>query len=165
MRSNGLLKWLMIPVAILVLFVGIRLFSGGSTSAPPASDAGAQLTPEEMKALGIEGDTPKRTSACVSARTRSTSASTLRWSPSAPTCGATRSRRPARASRPKGYSPTYSGAWTALVGAVAAMPICPWAWGCRGATRPGWKAACAGLNRMTRSLPRDATGGAARLAA
>lgn len=28
MRSNGLLKWLMIPVAILVLFVGIRLFSG-----------------------------------------------------------------------------------------------------------------------------------------
>ncbi len=29
MRSNGLLKWLMIPVAILVLFVGIRLFSGG----------------------------------------------------------------------------------------------------------------------------------------
>ena len=44
MRSNGLLKWLMIPVAILVLFVGIRLFSGGSTSAPPASDAGAQLS-------------------------------------------------------------------------------------------------------------------------
>lgn len=27
MRSNGLLKWLMIPVAILVLFAGIRLFS------------------------------------------------------------------------------------------------------------------------------------------
>ena len=25
MRSNGLLKWLMIPVAILVLFAGIRL--------------------------------------------------------------------------------------------------------------------------------------------
>ena len=27
MRSNGLLKWLMIPVAVLVLFVAIRLFS------------------------------------------------------------------------------------------------------------------------------------------
>ena len=47
MRSNGLLKWLMIPVALLVLFVAIRLFSGGSTSAPPAADAGAKLTPEE----------------------------------------------------------------------------------------------------------------------
>ena len=34
MRSNGLLKWLMIPVAILVLFAGIRLFSGGGGTAP-----------------------------------------------------------------------------------------------------------------------------------
>ncbi len=59
MRSNGLLKWLMIPVAILVLFAGIRLFSGGGGTAPPAADNGAQLTPEEMKALGIEGDTPR----------------------------------------------------------------------------------------------------------
>ena len=57
MRSNGLLKWLMIPVAVLVLFVAIRLFSGGSTSAPPTADAGAKLTPAEMKALGIEGQT------------------------------------------------------------------------------------------------------------
>ena len=65
MRSNGLLKWLMIPVAILVLFVGIRLFSGASTSAPPAADAGAKLTPEEMKALGIEGDTPRDTVATL----------------------------------------------------------------------------------------------------
>ena len=61
MRSNGLLKWLMIPVAILVLFVGIRLFSGGGSTAPPAADNGAQLTPDEMKALGIEGDTPRDT--------------------------------------------------------------------------------------------------------
>lgn len=50
MRSNGLLKWLMIPVAVLVLFVGIRLFSGGGETAPARSDASAQLTPEEMKA-------------------------------------------------------------------------------------------------------------------
>lgn len=35
MRSNGLLKWLMIPVALLVLFVGIRLFSGGGNNAAP----------------------------------------------------------------------------------------------------------------------------------
>ncbi len=39
MRSNGLLKWLMIPVAVLVLFVAIRLFSGGSTSAPGSGAA------------------------------------------------------------------------------------------------------------------------------
>ncbi|MBF5004177.1 TIGR03752 family integrating conjugative element protein [Diaphorobacter caeni] len=70
MRSNGLLKWLMIPVALLVLFVAIRLFSGGSTSAPPAADAGAQLTPEEMKALGIEGDTPRDTVATLVAQVK-----------------------------------------------------------------------------------------------
>lgn len=60
MRSNGLLKWLMIPVALLVLFVGVRLFSGSSKSpnVNDATDATARLTPEEMKALGIEGDTP-----------------------------------------------------------------------------------------------------------
>jgi len=65
MRSNGLLKWLMIPVALLVLFVGIRLFSGGGDSAPPRADTGGQLTPEEMKALGIEGDTPRDTVATL----------------------------------------------------------------------------------------------------
>ena len=70
MRSNGLLKWLMIPVALLVLFVAIRLFSGGSTSAPPAADAGSKLTPEEMKALGIEGDTPRDTVATLVAQVK-----------------------------------------------------------------------------------------------
>ncbi|MBI6567058.1 TIGR03752 family integrating conjugative element protein [Pseudomonas synxantha] len=70
MRSNGLLKWLMIPVALLVLFIAIRLFSGGSSSAPPTTDAGAQLTPEEMKALGIEGDTPRDTVATLVAQVK-----------------------------------------------------------------------------------------------
>ena len=46
-------------VALLVLFVAIRLFSGGGASAPPVADGGGRLTPEEMKALGIEGDTPR----------------------------------------------------------------------------------------------------------
>ncbi len=70
MRSNGLLKWLMIPVALLVVFVAIRMFSGGSTSTQPAADAGAQLTPEEMKALGIEGDTPRDTVATLVAQVK-----------------------------------------------------------------------------------------------
>ena len=42
MRSNGLLKWLLIPVALLVLFVAIRLFSGGGASA--VDDEAAQLS-------------------------------------------------------------------------------------------------------------------------
>ncbi len=65
MRSNGLLKWLMIPVALLVLFIGVRLFSGGGASTPSQANAGSQLTPEEMKALGIEGDTPRDTVATL----------------------------------------------------------------------------------------------------
>ncbi|WP_225085936.1 TIGR03752 family integrating conjugative element protein [Pectobacterium colocasium] len=70
MRSNGLLKWLMIPVALLVLFVGIRMFSGGGTQSPASTETGSQLTPEEMKALGIEGDTPRDTVATLVAQVR-----------------------------------------------------------------------------------------------
>ena len=70
MRSNGLLKWLMIPVALLVLFIGIRLFSGGGASAPSPAGMGSQLTPEEMKALGIAGDTPRDTVATLVAQVK-----------------------------------------------------------------------------------------------
>jgi len=68
MRSNALLKWLMIPAVLLVVFVGIRLFSGGSSQ--PPTDTNPQLTPEEMKALGIEGDTPRDTVATLVAQVR-----------------------------------------------------------------------------------------------
>jgi len=64
MRSNGLLKWLMIPVALLVVFIGIRLFSGGSAPGPSTVDT-SKLTAAEMKALGIEGDTPRDTVATL----------------------------------------------------------------------------------------------------
>ncbi|WP_261154723.1 TIGR03752 family integrating conjugative element protein, partial [Serratia ficaria] len=57
MKGNGLLKWLMIPMALLLVFVGVKLFSGGGTQS--TREAGTQLTPEEAKALGIEGDTPR----------------------------------------------------------------------------------------------------------
>ncbi|MEI7181966.1 TIGR03752 family integrating conjugative element protein [Pectobacterium carotovorum] len=70
MRSNGLLKWLMIPVALLVLFVGIRMFSGGGTQSPASTETDSQLTSEEMKALGIEGDTPRDTVATLVAQIR-----------------------------------------------------------------------------------------------
>jgi len=68
MRSNALLKWLMIPAVLLVVFVGIRLFSGGSSQ--PPTDTNPQLTAEEMKALGIEGDTPRDTVATLVAQVR-----------------------------------------------------------------------------------------------
>lgn len=64
MKSNGLLKFLLIPMALLLIFVGIRLFSGNRT-APATEQAASQLTPEEMKALGIEGDTPRDTVATL----------------------------------------------------------------------------------------------------
>jgi len=68
MRSNALLKWLMIPAALLVVFVGIRLFSGNKAQFP--ANQNPQLTAEEMQALGIEGDTPRDTVATLVAQVR-----------------------------------------------------------------------------------------------
>lgn len=68
MKSNGLLKWLMIPMALLLVFVGIKLFSGGNKA--PAQNSNPQLTAEEAKALGIEGDTPRDTVATLVAQVR-----------------------------------------------------------------------------------------------
>ncbi|WP_337261534.1 MULTISPECIES: TIGR03752 family integrating conjugative element protein [unclassified Serratia (in: enterobacteria)] len=64
MKSNGLLKWLMIPLVILLIFVGIKLFSGKGGN-QGTGDSGPHLTAEEMKALGIEGDTPRDTVATL----------------------------------------------------------------------------------------------------
>ena len=38
MKSNPLLKWLLIPMALLLVFVGIKLFSG-APGGQPASRA------------------------------------------------------------------------------------------------------------------------------
>lgn len=69
MKSNPLLKWLLIPMGLVLLFVGIRLFSGGHGAKPAASSA-SQLTPEEMKSLGVEGDTPRDTVATLVAQVK-----------------------------------------------------------------------------------------------
>lgn len=68
MKTNGLLKWLMIPMALLLVFVGIRLLSGGGQE--HAREAGARLSAEEAEALGIEGDTPRDTVATLVAQVR-----------------------------------------------------------------------------------------------
>ncbi|UVO16340.1 MULTISPECIES: TIGR03752 family integrating conjugative element protein [Pseudomonadaceae] len=69
MHSNGLLKWLMIPLALLLVFVAVKLFSAGS-DAPGTAEEASRLTPDEAKALGIEGDTPRDTVATLVAQVR-----------------------------------------------------------------------------------------------
>ncbi len=46
MHSSGLLKWLMIPLLLLLVFVAVKLFSGGS-DAPGTADDASRLTPDE----------------------------------------------------------------------------------------------------------------------
>ena len=70
MTSNPLLKWLLIPIALLLMFVGIRLFSGTPGGQPAPMGAASTLTPEEMKALGIAGDTPRDTVATLVAQVK-----------------------------------------------------------------------------------------------
>ncbi|MDH4564504.1 MULTISPECIES: TIGR03752 family integrating conjugative element protein [unclassified Pseudomonas] len=69
MHSNGLLKWLMIPLALLLVLIGLKLFSGGKDASSPL-ETDSRLTPEEAKALGIEGDTPRDTVATLVAQVR-----------------------------------------------------------------------------------------------
>ena len=70
MKSNPLLKWLLIPIALLLVFVGIKLFSGAPGGQPAAKGAASTLTPEEIKALGIAGDTPRDTVATLVAQVK-----------------------------------------------------------------------------------------------
>lgn len=64
MKSNSLLKWLMIPVILIILFVLVKgVFNKNSGN--DSLDNTPRLTAEEMKALGIEGDTPRDTLATL----------------------------------------------------------------------------------------------------
>ncbi len=189
MRSNGLLKWLMIPVALLVLFVGIRLFSGGDAPTSAQGDRGSQLAPEEMKALGIEGDTPRDTVATLVAqvkqlrtelqtalsdnksqreenqRLRQRENSIDQRINSALESERSNLRRDQQqaASERQQTEGLLADLQRRLdsIGAAAATPICLSAWGCRAATKPEWKAACAGWSQTTRSKAMGATGRAA----
>ncbi|MCD9007477.1 TIGR03752 family integrating conjugative element protein [Luteimonas sp. XNQY3] len=69
MRSNPLLKWLLIPVAVLAVFVVVRLLSGNADT-PAMRDGSSDLTPDEMRSLGIGGDTPRDTVATLVAQVR-----------------------------------------------------------------------------------------------
>ncbi|MFG0410052.1 TIGR03752 family integrating conjugative element protein [Pseudomonas sp. FYR_11] len=69
MKSNRLLKWLMVPLALVVGFVVLKLLSA-EDAAPNAKGHPETLSPEEMKALGIEGDTPRDTVATLVAQVK-----------------------------------------------------------------------------------------------
>lgn len=65
MKSNGLLKWLAIPVLVLVAYLLIKGWSSHGSAHVAAKASSEMLTPAEMKALGIEGDTPRDTVATL----------------------------------------------------------------------------------------------------
>ncbi|MFJ4443336.1 TIGR03752 family integrating conjugative element protein [Pseudomonas sp. NPDC089422] len=69
MKSNGLLKWLMLPLVLVVGFVFLKMLSPNRT-APELESRPEALSPEEMKALGIEGDTPRDTVATLVAQVK-----------------------------------------------------------------------------------------------
>lgn len=64
MKSNALLKWLVAPM-LLVVFLIVKYSTGDRDSSTPGGEAAPRLTPEEMKALGVEADTPKDTLATL----------------------------------------------------------------------------------------------------
>ena len=70
MGSNPLLKWLLVPVALLLVWGGVRLSADGESQPPTLADAAARLTPDEMQALGIAGDTPQDTVATLVAQVK-----------------------------------------------------------------------------------------------
>src|SRR3546814_11207578 len=57
-------------MALLLVFVGVKLFSGAPGGQPAPKGAASTLTPEEMKALGIAGDTPRDTVATLVAQVK-----------------------------------------------------------------------------------------------
>lgn len=64
MKSNALLKWLVIPVLFIVIFIVVKAITSNKETEDNI-DIAPRLTAEEMKALGIEGDTPRDTLATL----------------------------------------------------------------------------------------------------
>ncbi|WP_300731765.1 TIGR03752 family integrating conjugative element protein [Pseudomonas sp.] len=70
MKNNPLIKFLVIPFAILAVIVLVKLFSSGG-SEPDGQDAGTlTLNPGEAKKLGVDGDTPGDTLRTIVAESR-----------------------------------------------------------------------------------------------
>ncbi|KIP18497.1 hypothetical protein KY49_3580 [Burkholderia sp. MSHR3999] len=65
MKSNGLLKWLVIPILVLAVWGLIKTWTAHRAPRAASNVASDTLTPAELKALGIEGDTPHDTVATL----------------------------------------------------------------------------------------------------
>lgn len=70
-KSSGALKWIFVGLAILVVFVVIKVMDGKreKTTTEPVLEV-PELTPEEMDYLGTQGDTPKDTVATLVAQVK-----------------------------------------------------------------------------------------------
>ncbi len=68
LKGNPLLKFLVVPVVLLACLVAIGVLRDRSAPAPDA--AHPSLTPDQAKALGIEGDTPSDTLRTMVAESR-----------------------------------------------------------------------------------------------
>ena len=69
MKSNGLLKWLMLALLLLVLYIGVKSV-GPSREGTDNRSSVEPLSRDEMQALGIEGDTPRDTVATLVAQVK-----------------------------------------------------------------------------------------------
>ncbi|KWV74954.1 TIGR03752 family integrating conjugative element protein [Pseudomonas lactis] len=58
MKNNPLIKFLVIPFAILAIFVVVKLFSRGSAEQQIRAPETVALSTDEAKKLGVDGDTP-----------------------------------------------------------------------------------------------------------
>ncbi|MFA1046865.1 TIGR03752 family integrating conjugative element protein, partial [Pseudomonas ficuserectae] len=56
MKSNPLLKYLVVPLLLLTVFIGVKMMRGGPEQQADNAPA-PKLTAEQAKALGVEGDT------------------------------------------------------------------------------------------------------------
>lgn len=66
MKSNGMLKWVALIVIAVFVLIAVKSCGKGGTKADQKPDA--SLTPDEMKTLGVEGDTPHDTVATLVAQ-------------------------------------------------------------------------------------------------
>ena len=70
MKNNPLIKFLVIPFAILAVIVLVKLASGGASQPGDQGSGTLTLNPGEAKKLGVDGDTPGDTLRTIVAESR-----------------------------------------------------------------------------------------------
>lgn len=70
MKNNPLIKFLVIPFAILAVIVLVKLVSGGGSQPDDQGSGTLTLNPGEAKKLGVDGDTPGDTLRTIVAESR-----------------------------------------------------------------------------------------------